>query len=378
MRERPAGETQLLDRLRAARPAIADDTFEAVQREVASYPRLSARGREDVRCHIVDQLEASHQFMATGSTDLEFVHRLALRTARAGYDRDEILACYRVGPRVQAEWIARNSGQASEALRAGLALTVSLMEYAHRASSLFSEEYQRERRRLQAERTAPQRELLEDLLAGMLGPAVETRARRFGLRPDAAHCVAVVRARNLSRTESAIAQHLRMVHVPALAVTRQEELVIVAGDSAPLRHVLEREAELTQLSAGISLPARGLGELPRAHAQAHQALAVAPAGRVTGLADLSLFEYLVARADDTAPLLVPAGLARLDAVHRQTLLTFADCDLNAGLAASRLGVHSNTVHYRLQRIEKLTGRDVRRFRDLVELVTGMLLLERSG
>src|SRR5690348_18014766 len=111
MRERPAGETELLDRLRAARPALADATFEAVQREVTSYPRLGARGREDVRGHIADQLEASQRFMATGSTDLEFVHRLALRTARAGYDRDEILACYRVGPRVQAEWIARNSGQ---------------------------------------------------------------------------------------------------------------------------------------------------------------------------------------------------------------------------------------------------------------------------
>ncbi len=101
-------------------------------------------------------------------------------------------------------------------------------------------------------------------------------------------------------------------------------------------------------------------------------------GRVACLADLSLFDCLVARADDTAPLLAPEGTERLDAELRRTLLTFAACDLNAGHAAARLGVHPNTVHYRLQRIGKLTKRDVRRFWDLVELVAAVTLQERPA
>jgi DNA-binding PucR family transcriptional regulator len=32
------------------------------------------------------------------------------------------------------------------------------------------------------------------------------------------------------------------------------------------------------------------------------------------------------------------------------------------------------VHYRLRRIERITGRDVRRFRDVVDLVAALRLL----
>ena len=152
---------------------------------------------------------------------------------------------------------------------------------------------------------------------------------------------------------------------------------MVAGVSAPLRHVLERTAERVPLRAGIGLTARGLEQLGQAHAQARRALALAPAGRVIGLADLTLFEYLVATADDIAPLLTPARLDRLDTTLRRTLLAFADCDLNTGRTAARLELHPNTVQYRLQRIEKLTKRKVRRFWDLVELVAGAQLQERS-
>lgn len=372
----------LLDRLRETRPALAEATFQAVCREVAAYGRLDERGQEQVRQHILEHLETSYRYLSTGrgleDSDYEFVRRLALRAARAGFDRDEILSCYRVGPRVQVEWIVRSAGRGPGSLRAALSLTTALIEYAHRASSLFSDEYQKEQRRLEAETTLPQRELLEDLLAGQTGPAIEARSRRFGLRPDVAHRVAVVRARHLTRAGAAINQLLRMARAPALTVTRGDELVIVTGASAPLRQALEREAAVMLLSAGISLVVQGLDQVARAYAQARQALALAPAGGVMGLADLSLFEYLVAGADDTAPQLAPAGLERLDEVHRRTLLAFAECDLNAGHTATRLGVHPNTVHYRLHRIEKLTRRDVRRFWDLVGLVAGVLLLERAA
>ena len=42
-------------------------------------------------------------------------------------------------------------------------------------------------------------------------------------------------------------------------------------------------------------------------------------------------------------------------------------------AAALLGVHPNTVRYRLRRIEKLTGLDTSSFYHLVELVTALRL-----
>jgi DNA-binding PucR family transcriptional regulator len=98
---------------------------------------------------------------------------------------------------------------------------------------------------------------------------------------------------------------------------------------------------------------------------------------VLRLADLSLFDYLLAGADDTAPRLGPEGLDGLDAPLRETLLTYAACDLNVGSAARRLHLHANTIHYRLRRIERLTGRDVRRLGDVIDLVAAVRLTRQS-
>jgi DNA-binding PucR family transcriptional regulator len=41
-----------------------------------------------------------------------------------------------------------------------------------------------------------------------------------------------------------------------------------------------------------------------------------------------------------------------------------------------LALHPNTVHYRLRRIEELSGLDPRRFADLMELVTAIRVVRR--
>ncbi len=58
----------------------------------------------------------------------------------------------------------------------------------------------------------------------------------------------------------------------------------------------------------------------------------------------------------------------------RTLLTYIAADLSIERAARELFVHPNTIRYRLRRLSTLTGLDVRRFFDLVELVTAVRLL----
>jgi DNA-binding PucR family transcriptional regulator len=58
------------------------------------------------------------------------------------------------------------------------------------------------------------------------------------------------------------------------------------------------------------------------------------------------------------------------------VLAYAASDLNVGATARRMHLHPNTVHYRLGRVERLTGRDLRRFADVVDLVAALRL--RSG
>jgi len=89
---------------------------------------------------------------------------------------------------------------------------------------------------------------------------------------------------------------------------------------------------------------------------------------------LTLLDHLLAGADDTAQRLAPEGVDRLDAPLRETLVAYASCDLNVGATARRLHLHPNTVHYRLRRLERITGKDVRSFSDVVDLVAAVRLL----
>ena len=124
----------------------------------------------------------------------------------------------------------------------------------------------------------------------------------------------------------------------------------------------------------MSTPCATLAELGRGYVEARRALSHAGAGeRVVLLEDIPLFDYLAATADETAHLLLPPGIDKLSPLA-ETLRAYADCDLNVARAAELLNVHANTVHYRLRRVQELTGRDPRRFSELVELTTALRII----
>jgi DNA-binding PucR family transcriptional regulator len=202
---------------------------------------------------------------------------------------------------------------------------------------------------------------------------VETRALAAGLESSAQLQVAVVATPELSRAAQAVGHHLEMGRVGGLRVVLHDELVLVVPASTPLRQLLGRAAARVPFAAGISLPLTGLTNIPRAHREARRALALAPAAGVLRRADLTLFDYLLAGADETASRLGPAGLDRLVSPLSETLLAYASSDFNVGATARRLHLHPNTVHYRLRQVEQLTGRDVQRFGDVVDLVAALRL-----
>jgi hypothetical protein len=373
----PAVET-LLERLVARRNEIAEDMLAALRREVAAFAALGGAELAAVREHCSDHVNA---FLVTASSGhvprgpaVEFVEEAGERGARDGVELEVLLRGYRANAATLTYWVGEQASVATpEGLRAALAVTRMVMEYTDSVSSALAESFVRESHRLLAEAGSLQRDLLEDLLAGRSGAPTENRARTAGLEPEAALQVAVAAAGDLGRVAEAVDHQFRMARVGGLRVVRHDELVIVAPAEASVRQLLGRAASREPLTAGISLPLGSLGEIPRAHREARRALALAPAGGILRLADLTLFDYLLAGADDTARRLRPSGLDRLDAALRETLLAYAASDLNVGATARRLHLHPNTVHYRLGRLERLTGRDVRRFADVVDLVAALRL-----
>ncbi len=373
----PAVEA-LLERLASRRGEMAEDMLATLRREVAAYTAAEGEELTALRLHCSDLVDA---FLATSRTGrvprgqaVEFVREMGARGARDGVELEVLLRGYRINAATLTHWVGEQaSATTPEGLRAALAVTRMVMEYTDSVSSALAEAFVRESNRLLAEAGSLERDLLEDLLAGRSGAAVEARVRAAGLEPGAALQVSVVAASDLGRAVEAVDHQLRMARVGGLRVARHDELVVVAPAEASLRQLLGWAAAREPLTAGISLPLSALGEIPRAHGEARRALALAPAGGILRLADLALLDYLLAEADDTARRIGPSGVDRLDAPLRETVLAYAASDLNVGATARRLHVHPNTVHYRLGRVERLTGRDVRRFANVVDLVAALRL-----
>jgi DNA-binding PucR family transcriptional regulator len=103
---------------------------------------------------------------------------------------------------------------------------------------------------------------------------------------------------------------------------------------------------------------------------------------VLALPQLTSFDYLILREDETARRLIRPQVRRFVTEDQAaggalitTLLEFAAADMNAKTAAERLHLHVNTAYYRLERIAERTGCDLRRLSDVLELLIAIRLLD---
>ncbi|MDF3302535.1 PucR family transcriptional regulator [Streptomyces tropicalis] len=119
----------------------------------------------------------------------------------------------------------------------------------------------------------------------------------------------------------------------------------------------------TGAAAGIAAARRGLVELAAAWAEAtgaaRAALAEPRLGPVAHWASIGPFRLLTAlpprTAEDPA---VRALLSPAQAELARTAEVFLDCAGQAGRTAAELGIHRQTLYYRLSRVERLTGLDL--------------------
>ncbi|WP_405678407.1 helix-turn-helix domain-containing protein [Streptomyces sp. NBC_00868] len=117
------------------------------------------------------------------------------------------------------------------------------------------------------------------------------------------------------------------------------------------------------VTAGVADPVRTLAALPDAWEQAVAAARAAAAqprfGPVAQWSAIGPYRLLAAVA--AGPVDDPATRALLNPAHRELARTaevFLDCAGQAGRAAAVLGIHRQTLYYRISRVEQLTGLDL--------------------
>jgi sugar diacid utilization regulator len=336
--------------------------------------------------------------------ELDFVRRQAVR--RVGtVPLEMLLHSYRIGHRVMWEWLLAEAGDEPGAAEMVRTLVSRTIEYTDVISVAATEAYIREQQRRDTDRDRARRDLLDDLLAGRFldGGDARVRATALGLEVSGEFVVAVAvpadgqpsPPRLLHLVAEAVGEHGTVQNQAAFVVVRHDEVVaLVPLHNRTLHGVrVQLSAALADLPgpassmvAGISAPCSGLADFPRGYEEAHHALRLSRADTpVVILGDVSLLDYLVAHADATAARVVAPRVQRLldddqrhDGVLVDTLAAYVDADLNVVRAAQRLGVHPNTVHYRLGRIGQLAGINPRRVADLVDVLTSVRVLRQAA
>jgi hypothetical protein len=139
------------------------------------------------------------------------------------------------------------------------------------------------------------------------------------------------------------------------------------------------------LRAAVGQPGKGLAGFRRSHEEALAAQRIALTyvddELVTWYADVEIVSLLSHDARGARALVARelAGLTALDAQCdklRRTSLAYVRCGCSATAAARELGVHTNTVRYRIERAEEALGRRLEGQELLLQLA--LMLVESAG
>ncbi len=231
-------------------------------------------------------------------------------------------------------------------------------------------------------------DLLADALAGRLDPEeLGGRLRPFGIESEAA--VLVFSLPDPPAAEDALESHLSRAGVPALVATATTAsgplLCAVIGTGADDPVSIAREVRIALIAAypGVRAAASRsvqVSSLRRAFHEARCALEATSLQNgggpdVASHRDLGAFTLLLALQDDEALRLYSEGL--LEPIGRnegeyggellRSLEAFIENNGNWERAARQLYCHRHTLRYRIRKIEELTGRDLSRATDRIEL-----------
>jgi PucR-like helix-turn-helix protein/diguanylate cyclase with GGDEF domain len=396
---------------RRRRDAVPQTLFAAVLRNSPDFQSahdegFAREGTDHAREHFDMLLTvASNRPVELLPDPFAFIRAHAVLRARQQFPLTALLHAYRLGQTglwaVMREAVLSLAAGKDETIASLLLLSDFIMEYSDITSTILTEAYLAEERVLNSHRTRLRAALIEDLLRGLPPRDAEAAAwcEQQGIRPGLHQAIAVARPLSprpddprpvLHSFSMAMEQSLAGTGIGKLVDIRREEVIAIGvHDDAPARRMaaaLRSAALPLSIGIGISLDAPDTAALPRAYEEAERALGFAgPERQVVALAEIELGEFLLHRPDAVAFRLIPAWAERLTRLDRskageltRTIRAFTDCSLNVKRTAKRLGLHTNTLYFRLNRIRSLTGVDPRSFSGASELLTVLRLLETRG
>ncbi len=385
----PKGALHILSRvLLGELDSLADRlTLVVLQRE-PSYAQLGVAAPEELRASLRDNLERGIQSLGEAVPEGDDPQDTSRETGRIrvrqGIPLEAVLRAYRLGGRVIWEALLATSRE-----RFGGKYDHDLLEAASyvwrvidSSSSALVDAYRLEEARLSSQELSRKHAFLNALLEGRGGDAAlaTEAAAALGLPPTGPLICVVApvdspRDDPLRSPQDALGAHgiVSSWHV------RPADIVgLVSLDERSPAEVLEALGPAVAGRVGASPVISDFGEIGVAYGMAQTAARTLAEPGVAAL-DERLPEALLVGSPHLVPRLerVAFGeLLDLPEAERRTMLETLGAVIDSGgsptHAAQRLYCHRNTVIYRLQRIEAVTGRKIAEPRDRLLLTLGLM------
>lgn len=310
------------------------------------------------------------------SQELASLADAARRRVHQGVTLESMLRAYRVGAR--AMWEKLNESRPDLDHRM---LTEHTLRYIDWVSSEAERAYLAERDRLLDSRLEATRLLLSRVVEDDFPTAEERDAavRSLGLDPLQPHVTVVIGATSrvrgtLDATLLEILQEIRrLIPSTTSALLRRGAVILVpASATSGIEALVDRalrkpDAEPDSVSAGLGRPAPTAEGLSRAVREAERARALGeilfPGQRVHTYEATGFFDLF--RQGEPLDAFVATVLGELlGADHKskidlvRTLYVYFTLGMNRRAAATRLGIHPNTLDYRLRQAAKTSGVDL--------------------
>ena len=366
-----------LDEARIER--FAHRLYVAVRQEVAAYaaitdPEMDRDFAEVNRRNVELFFRALGEDRIPTEAELAVLEQSARRRLHQAVPLEAIFHSYRVGVRVLWECLLEVAPQQDHGRLAALAL-----DYADRVSTATAQAYLEERQRAAQSHLDAARLLLTRIIHGETEDeaAALREAAQLGLVLDRPHAVLLVAAapgterpttesdlvladvRN--RLQAAMPRMPTMLLSTGLVALVPSTQVTAAADVAG-RALSGRRSPAGWLVGGIGTASVGIRGLAASHREAVRARALGallyPDRPIHRYAELRMFDlFRDGEVIDAYVSEVLGPVLALREPRRTTLLDTLEavfaCALNHKQAASRLGIHQNTLALRLQRLEEL-------------------------
>ncbi len=367
----PCRRPELPQRLALDAEAATDTVLARVLDEIPLYRTLDAAQLADVRATVNLGYRFTLQLWETGRVaspeQLRSFRANGATRAAEGRPLPLVLRAYRISCLGIYDYLVTHPGVDLDAddERNLARLTMIVVD---QLSNEVTIGYVETTGQLASQQGRARREFVEDLLSGrILSPGeISERAATLGLTLPAKPCLLVAApsaGEGASLADRARAVLQRLAPAGAMQVLTRGQLVVIheATDPEVVRRALG-SAGLT----GVSLAVADLTHLAAVYQRAREAHEFIQTARVPHGPlvedDDALVLLLLARAREADADLraVSAVLGELTSPAHAALLDTLDAYLlsgNAVSAAHRLGIHAQTMRYRLKRIRDLTGRD---------------------